>query len=252
MRVFYDSLKDNIIFEGFDRYFSLGSLIAIGEGNNIDVKYTDTNISEFYILYSDILKEDGTTAGETVQEVVDYLNEEFNKGSMSEQMIYAPIGGRFLLDPNEINGWGSIGMFDDVNTQDLGNVGAGNLNTSLGGLVFPFDVKLKGFQAWHNNTNSLALAWGWVIAVQTKNENSTTVTTDFILDESTVRAGVLNGLGLRDYLNNRAQYTEIDFSNDDIIIQKGQVLNLAVSSPTAIIEKYYVDIQAGNFTFIKV
>lgn len=251
MRVFYDSLKDNIIFEGFDRYFSLGSLIAIGDGNNIDVKYTDTNISEFYILYSDILKEDGTNAGETVQEVVDYLNEEFNKGGMSEQLIVMPFGGQFLLNPNEYNGWGSIGAGDNTNTQDLGNVGA-SLSRYAGGFLFPFDVELVSFQAWHRNSNAAALPWGWVISKQLKVDNSNSVTTQFILDESTVRASVLNGLGLRNYLSNSNQYTEFDFSNDSIIIEKGQILNLSIGAPTAITTNYYVQVMGGVFTFKKV
>lgn len=251
MRIYYDTQKRNIIFEGFNRYFSMGSLVALADGDDVDIKYSDTNISEFYLYYEDVQDEQGNSAGANAIEVSAYLNQEFNKGSVSEQLIVMPFGGQFLLDPNEYNGWGSIGAGDDTNTQDLGDVGA-NLSRYAGGFVFPFDVELVSFQAWHRNSNAAALPWGWVISKQLKVDNSNSVTTEFILDESTVRASVLNGLGLRNYLSNSNQYTEFDFSNDSIVIEKGQVLNLSIGAPTAITTNYYVQVMGGSFTFKKI
>lgn len=251
MKIYYDESKQNVIFEGFNRYFSMGSLVAILDGDNVEVKYSDTDITEFYLETANIQDKDGNSAGVTPQDVVDYLNTEFNKGSVSETLLVMPFGGQFLLEPNEINGWGSIGAGDDTNTQDLNDVGA-TLSRFAGGFIFPFDVKLKSFQAWHRNSNATALPWGWVISKQLKVNNSTGVTTEFILDESTIRASVLNGLGLRNYLNTNSQYSEFDFNDDNIIIEKGQVVNLGVGAPTAITTNYYVQVMAGAFTFEKI
>ena len=42
--------------------------------------------------------------------------------SQNRDIIF-PLSGQWLLDPNEMNGWGVLGPYDNSNTQDLGNVG---------------------------------------------------------------------------------------------------------------------------------
>ena len=116
-----------------------------------------------------------------------------------------PLGGQFLLDPNEINGWGIQGPIDHSNTQDLGNVGAANLSRLSGGLCFPFAVRIEHFFAWHSNSAANAQAWGWVLAKQQKTAGSNTVTTTYILDEVADNGGT----GPRNYGNNQNQQTDI-------------------------------------------
>ena len=156
-----------------------------------------------------------------------------------------PLGGQFLADPNEVNGIGNIGPYDNTNTQDLGNVGAANLSWLAGGLSFPWPVKLKRFWTVHRINNSAVEPWGWVIFRQTKTNASATVSTTYILDEVADNAGV----GPRDYGN-----TIIRISDEtlDETIPAGEVLGWGIAAPTAITTNRYVQILSGYFLFEKV
>ncbi len=156
--------------------------------------------------------------------------------------IWWPLGGQFLLDPNEINGWGVVGPLDDSNTQDLGNVGAAPARTA-GGIVFPFDVHLRRFLSWHRVNNAAAEAWGWVLFHQQKTAASNAVTSNYILDEVADNGGT----GPRDYGNNQNQFSDIDLSGVAAAqdIPAGNVITLGVAAPTANTTNYFVQIQAG-------
>ena len=149
------------------------------------------------------------------------------------------LGGQFLLDPNEMNGWGQLGPIDNTNALDLGNVGAANTNRNAGGLVFPFDIKINRLYAWHKDSNNSAEPWGWIMFAQQKNAGSNTVTTTYILDEVADNGGT----GPRDY-NNNNQLTDLSFTTGNIL-PAGEVLVLGVAAPTAVGTNYYVQIQSG-------
>lgn len=161
---------------------------------------------------------------------------------LNPQTIIQQIGGQYLLDPNEYNGWGITGFTDDTNNQDLGNVGSNNLNRVSGGLTYPFDVRIKSFKAYHYNSNVAALPWGWFLARIARNANSNTVTTTWMLDEAFDRG---NGqFNLRNYLNNRNQTTELsNFENN--IVPAGEIIILGVGAPTAVTTNYYVRVSSG-------
>lgn len=160
--------------------------------------------------------------------------------------IIFPLGGQFLLDPDEFNAWGVIGPIDNINTQDLGNVGA-NPSRFSGGLVFPFDVRLTHLYAWHANSDASAQAWGWRIIRQEKFAGVNTATSVDILAEVFDNAGV----GPRNYADNRVQKTDIDLSASGII-PAGQTITLGVESPTAVGTNYYVRIMSGYLQFARV
>ena len=155
---------------------------------------------------------------------------------ISSEFIF-PLGGQFLLDPNEMNGWGVQGPYDDVISNDWGNVGDTTPTRLVGGLVYPFDVKIKQFYAWHRNSNAAVHAWGWILLRQTKTEDTLDQSSVFILDE--VGSG-----SLRDYGNNRNQLTNISL---DHTIPAGETLGLAVAAPTAVATNYYVQVMSGYF-----
>ena len=153
------------------------------------------------------------------------------------QDVVFPLGGQWLLDPNELNGWGQIGPYDDTNAQDLGNVGA-NPNRLSGGLCFPWDVELVRMFAWHRNSNGDVQPWGWRLIKQQKTAGSNTVVSTNIIRET--------GGDLRDYDNNQNQQTDIDFtSNPERSLTAGQVLCLGVEAPTAVSSNRYVQVMSG-------
>ena len=160
--------------------------------------------------------------------------------------IIQQLGGQFLLDPNEYNGWGTLGTFDNSNTQDLGNIGAAPARLA-GGFSYPFDVKLVRFFAWHYNSNGGALPWGWRIVRQEKIASSSAVSFVNILDE----VGANGGDGPRDYGNTQTQKTDLNLSAVDTI-PAGEVIVLGVESPTAITSNNYVRILSGFFEFKRV
>ena len=156
------------------------------------------------------------------------------------------LGGQLLLDPNEFNGWGVLGPFDNTNSQDLGNVGAG-VSRVAGGVVYPFDVRLTRFYAWHYNSNGSAQAWGWRIARQVKNAGSNTVSSLNMLNE----VGDNGGVGPRDYGNNQNQLTDIaSFTND--VVPAGETVVLGVEAPTAVTTNYYSRVLSGYLQFERV
>ena len=159
--------------------------------------------------------------------------------------LFKDLGGQFLLDPNEFNGYGVLGPFDNVNSQDLGNVGAA-VNRLAGGFVFPFDVKLTRFFAWHYNSNAAAQAWGWRIARQAKTADSNVVANVDLLAEVADNGGT----GPRDYGNTITRLTDITFVGDTI--PAGEVVVLGVESPTANATNYYARILAGYLQFQRV
>ena len=157
-----------------------------------------------------------------------------------------PLGGQFLLDPNEFNGWGNNGPIDNSNTQDLGNVAVANPNRNAGGISFPWDVDLLGFFAWHRNSNGAAEAWGWRIGMQTKNAGSNTVSWVDVISEVADNGGV----GPRNYSNNQNQQTSIDLSVlTNNVLTAGDVLVLGVEAPTANTTNYFVQIHSGYLHF---
>lgn len=158
------------------------------------------------------------------------------------------LGGQFLMDPNEFNGWGTIGPIDDTNNQDLGNVAAA-VSRTAGGLIYPFDVQPIRMFAWHYNSNNSALPWGWRIAVQEKNAASNTVTTTDMIREC-VGTGA-TAVAPRDYGNTVTQQTDIDLSGVSVV-PAGQVIVLGVESPTATTTNYYVRVMAGYIQFARV
>lgn len=160
--------------------------------------------------------------------------------------IVIPLGGQFLLDPNEYNGWGILGPYDNSNTQDLGNVGAVP-NRVAGGFCFPYDVKLVRFYAWHYNSSSAAEAWGWRILRQEKNDASNVVSFVNLLDE----IGDNGGIGPRDYGNTTNQLTDVDLSANGAI-PAGEVVVLGTEAPTAVGTNYYSRILSGYFEFHRV
>ena len=159
------------------------------------------------------------------------------------------VGGAFLLDPNEINGWGFRGRIDEIYTVNLGTPQTTNLARVAGGLMFPFDVRLKRFQCFHYNSNPAASAWGWVIAHQTKaatpTAGSNSRSTTFILNEVTANGGV----GPRNYLNTVTQQTDLSFN---AVIPAGDVITLAVAAPTAATIDYFVNVLSGYLLFERI
>jgi len=168
------------------------------------------------------------------EDLAEYANRRNVVETFTEQ-----IGGQYLLDPNEINGWGRIGVFDNTNSEDLGNVG-NPTQRRAGGLTYPFPVRLKRFVAWHDNSNAAAQAWRWTIIKQTKTGGSNVVNTTIVYDEPT----------LRDYTNNTNQSTDIQDINVDFAA--GEIIVLGVSAPTAATTNYYVRVQSGYFLFEKI
>lgn len=169
---------------------------------------------------------------------------------LKSQPIVIPLGGQFLLDPNEFNGWGNVGWTDNSNQQDLGNVGV-DPNRLAGGIVFPYDVNLTTFYAWHRNNNADALAWGWKIGFQEKNAGNNTVAWTNLLTEVADNGGT----GPRNYANNTNQLTELYTASGDmsgITIPGNDVITLGVESPTAVAANRFVQIMGGYMTFERV
>lgn len=162
--------------------------------------------------------------------------------------IIFPIGGQFLLDPNEFNAWGVLGPYDNVNSQDLGNVGAAP-NRLAGGICFPFDVQMEQFYAWHQNNNAGILPWGWRIVSQEKTGGSNAVTTTDILREVTGTGAT--GIAPRDYQNTSNQLTDVDLTGSPIV-PAGHVIGLGVESPTAVNTNRYVRVMSGFFKLRRV
>ena len=167
-----------------------------------------------------------------------------------QDSIIFPLGGQFLLDPNEFNGWGTVGLYDTSNTQDLGNVGDTTAIRLASGISFPFDTRLVKFYASHYNSNAGALPWGWRIARQFKEATPTNGTSDR-QDFDVISEVALNGgVGPRDYGNTITQRTEMDFANE--IVPANHTIILGVEAPTALTAQNYVRILSGFFEFERI
>lgn len=159
-----------------------------------------------------------------------------------------PLGGGWLLDPNENVGWGIAGgPYDDVVTNDLGNVGADYARTA-GGLVFPFDVELLGFGANYYVNNALAHAWGWRIGYIERTHNSNVVTTTNLLQQVADNGGV----GPNHPQSTIHQVDVLDFSSNGWIIPAGRTIILSIEAPTADATNRYVYILSGYLYFKRV
>ena len=160
--------------------------------------------------------------------------------ALSEFVV--PLGSEFLLDPNEVNAWAVRGMIDDRHAISLGNTDADNLSRLAGGLIYPFDVRIKALHAYHRNSDNDAQAWGWVVARVKKTAASNSQTTDFILHESQENGNV----GPRDYGNNVTQLTDIDLSQrPESLVPAGETIILGVAAPTAVTANRFVQIMSG-------
>lgn len=165
----------------------------------------------------------------------------------TETTFIFPLGGQFLLDSDEVNGWGPIGPYDDTNNQDLGDAGVVTPNRVSGGLCFPFDVKIKRFYVWHQNSSASAEAWGWRLFTQQKVDGSNVVTSIDMVNEVSEGGGV----GPRNYLSTVTQLTDITFTENNTLTA-GHVLGLGVSSPTAVTTNYYVRLMSGYIEFERI
>jgi len=162
---------------------------------------------------------------------------------------YFDLGGQFLCDPNEINGWGAQGPFDNVNSQDLGNSGATALSWIAGGFERPFNIQLRRMVAWHRNNNNAVLPWGWVVAHQTKTADSNAQVTNMVLQEVNNNGGV----GPRDYGDNVSQRTDLDLTGlPNSLVPAGNVVVIAVDSPTAVTTNRYVQVMSGWIEYKRV
>lgn len=179
-----------------------------------------------------------------------YVTDSSGNAYPVREQIVEQINGEWLLDPNEINSGTTQGTYDNRLQGDLGNVGAANLVRTTAGYVYPFDVKLTGFIAHHNNSAGGNDPWGFVFYAIERNDNSNTVTTTFLRDESFDRGE--GHFGLRDYANNTNQTTILNATDFvDVVIPAGQIIFLGVGAPTADTTNNYVRISGGCFIFEK-
>ena len=85
--------------------------------------------------------------------------------------IRQELGGRYRLDPNEMNVIGPFGEIDTLHSLDAGNVGSLAWNRLAGGYSFPWDVRLRRMYAEHYNkiyTNKVGEREGMKITKQSK------------------------------------------------------------------------------------
>lgn len=92
MKIYYDTQTRNVTIENINRFFASGSLIATADGSNVAIKYVNTDRLEIYDVYTLFKQENGTSAGATVGDVVNYLNGEFNKGIIMGQSSFSGLG----------------------------------------------------------------------------------------------------------------------------------------------------------------
>ena len=249
----YDTPQDALYALGFSKGFD-------SDGNQIDVvpesERTQVIGDAFLSVVSDI------TYGSIP---VDDIRAEVNNASLSNtntsDIVAAaqtaldayqakPIAeyaenfaGRFLLDPNEVNGFGYRGFTDEVLAFDVGEATAGSLNRNAGGFSYPWDMTLREFRVQHRNSNAAAIGWGWVIAIVSKTAGTNAQTTTFVVHELQDNAGV----GPRDYANNTNQETVIDLSSlPNNVLSAGDVLFIGVATDaTAPTTNYYVECMSG-------
>jgi len=162
---------------------------------------------------------------------------------------YFDFGGQFLLDPNEFNGWGTIGVHDNTNTQDLGNINT-TPSAIAGGFSRPFPFRVTQIFGWiRENNTTIVDAWGFRMFRQTKTDNSSVRTSIDILNEVADNGGV----GPRDYANTNPQRFSLDLSNvPNNIVQPEEVLGFGVESPDAIATNRFIQFMTGWIEYERV
>ena len=173
--------------------------------------------------------------------IVNALNEVL----LMAKTIVIPIGGRFLWDPNETNGfWSRWPFYNTTQSSKLTTATSENFSRLAGWYTFPYDVKLKRFYAWHRNNNSWLDPWGWVIFRQGKVHWTISKSNHTILHEVNNNGWIWP----RDYGTIDNQLTDIDLSQIYTdIIPAGEVIWLWVSFPTADSANRFVEIESWYF-----
>lgn len=155
-----------------------------------------------------------------------------------DEFVFA-MSGQYLFDPNERNTWGALGPYDLSNTQDIGNSGAATFIHTVGGLMFPHDMRVKEMRLRWRVSNANSEPFGYLLAHVTPiNDSTATLTPTFVLDE----VGDNGGVGPRDPTSTRWFLNEWTF---DHVMPAGDLLTFGVESPTAIATNYYAQISAG-------
>lgn len=149
-KVFYDSATRNVIIENVSRYFSSGSLLATNVGDYVAIKYLTTDKLEVYDLFGNFLKENGTSAGANVTQVVDYLNGEFNKGLIDQASSFTGLSTTKTITDARIKAGDTILL-----------QGIGTLNETLGYTASngSFTVTRTVISVVIGLTNNLAFKW---------------------------------------------------------------------------------------------
>ena len=150
--------------------------------------------------------------------------------------IIKELGGQFLHDPGEVNGYGVLGIIDPTHTQDWGDVTALNAGTispiSMGGFSFPFDVRLKRFYCiWDSNSSAdeTITAHGWVILQQTR----LAVPNSLVDDDARTTAVMLNQCDPFVYPEGMTRTRVADittFTND--VVPAGSQIGIAIGADT--------------------
>ena len=102
MRIFYDNTTQNVTIENVNKYFSSGSLVAVADGSNVQIKYLNTDKFEVYDLFSNFQKEDGTPAGTDSSTVVTYLNSQFNRGLVKGVSSFSGLGNSKTISDSRV------------------------------------------------------------------------------------------------------------------------------------------------------
>jgi hypothetical protein len=153
MRIYYDINARNIVIEGSERFFGSSSLEAVADGNDVFVRYKEATAKEIQVPFTEIKKENNTSAGATVTEVLDYLNNEFSKGI--------------------VKGTASFGLLQDSKVVTDSRVKIGDVisvsptSTSLNDVLWTepvttngqFTVRRRLIDLLGNLTNNLTFGW---------------------------------------------------------------------------------------------
>lgn len=231
-------------------YNASGGLTLLSVGNITRFRGTDVRIEEELDMDNGRIYNvaTATSANDAVnlQQLIDSLA---TAGGSNE--VERVIAGQFQATGGAIKGWGAGGTVDETAFQSLGLVGDANINSIAGGFVFPYDVTIKSVTLKHRNNSNGVGEWGWLFYSFEQTDDSSTITTEFLRDESTARAGV-PGPALRDYNDNdwhTTTLTAADFKT--YTIPAGHVVGLAVSYPTSADSDGTVDVKAGVIVFEK-
>ena len=157
------------------------------------------------------------------------------------------LGGQYLLDPNEVNTIGIVGPYDQTNSQDVGDATGANSVAdagfvyTVGGVEFPFAVKILDAKFNYRINNGAARAFGFLIGSCEFIEDSTARRPSVLhLDEVADNAGV----GPRDPANTRP-FTTGKLSINSAVIPEGDIITWGVSAPTADATNRYVQVSSG-------